>query len=50
MSTDLSFAIGRVPQRIRFVIVNDRIPRQEITAPYAVELLRKVTSEMHRTV
>jgi hypothetical protein len=27
MSTDLTFATGRVSQRIRFVLVNNRIPR-----------------------
>jgi len=27
MTTNLTFATGRFPQRTRFVIVNDRIPR-----------------------
>jgi hypothetical protein len=27
MSTNLTFATGEFPQRTRFVIVNDRIPR-----------------------
>ena len=27
MSTDLTFATGRFPQAIRFVLVNNRVPR-----------------------
>ena len=27
MSTDLTFAIGRFPQAIQFVLVNNRVPR-----------------------
>jgi hypothetical protein len=29
MSTDLTFATGRFPRAIRFVLVNNRVPRTE---------------------
>jgi hypothetical protein len=29
MSTDLTFATGRFPRAIRFVLVNNRVPRME---------------------
>jgi len=29
MSTDLSFATGRFPRAIRFVLVNNRVPRTD---------------------
>ena len=41
MSTDLTFATGRFPRAIRFVLINNRVPRMEADncRPLAVEFI-----------
>jgi len=46
MSTNLTFATGGFPKSIRFVLVNNRVPRSDQHC--AVVLLRKATFVIHR--
>jgi hypothetical protein len=41
MSTDLSFATGRFPRAIRFVLVNNRVPRTDQHCALCGGLLEK---------